>query len=429
MNISKRISKPIVTLFVQMVIIIAAAALWAPNIMARAAYFNACVGCHGSTPEQKAFTAQINTITLENTPTHPETTCVSCHEHAAKDTPLSSLVTRSAQPQQQVVTPGTTFKVNVTGGNIGNDATGALRPRNGNVRLRLYDAAGAILVDGHGSLGLNRQPGITVDATAPATIGQFNWQVAWLGNTLLNNTGLDNSTWPTNPDAKGTPEQPIPHGERRVNFSFFVCNDNDNDGYFSANCQAPEITPDCNDADATKTVVCSVNIPPIANAGLDRTVAEGSTVNWDGNLSADANNDSLTFNWTMVAKPANSTSVMSNATSAKPSFVADKPGSYSIQLVVNDGTVTSAIDTVIINANTKPVANAGNPQTVVEETPITRDGNNSFDAENDPLTYIWTITASPQGSTATLSGSTSATPGFVPDTAGSYTFQLPYQPL
>ncbi len=351
MNFSNRISKPVITLFVQTVIIIAAAALWSPSVMARAAYFSACVGCHGSTPEQKAFTAQINTITLENTPTHPETTCVSCHEHAAKDTPLSPQVTLSAQPQQQVVKPGTAFKVNVTGGNIGNAATGGLRPRNGNVRLRLYDAAGAILVYGHGSLGENRQPGITVDATAPTTIGEFNWQAAWLGNTLFNSTGLDNSNWPTNPDAKGTPEQPIPHGERRVDFSFFVCNDNDNDGFFSATCPAPGITLDCNDGDATKTVVCPVNIPPVANAGLDQTVAEGSRVNLDGNLSADANSDPMTFNWTMVTKPANSAAVMSNATTATPDFVADKPGSYSIQLIVNDGTINSVADTVTIVSN------------------------------------------------------------------------------
>ncbi|GEM_PF-1101256 len=412
MNISYRFPKPIITLLMQSMVIIVAAVLWAPNAMAKPEYFTTgCAGCHGNA----AIAAGLKTIVLD--PIDGQTTCVSCHSHATTDSPPSpnsnTPVTMSAQPQQQIVKPGAALKVDITGGNIG-------FPRNGNVRLRLYDAAGALLSDGHGSLGAEKQPGVTIDATAPATIGQVNWQAAWLGNTLVPATAnLVTTTWPVEPAAINTG-----HGEQRVDFSFYVCEDNDGDTFYSATCVAPGITLDCDDADATKTTVCPVNAPPTANAGADQTVAENSTVNLDGSLSTDAETAVLTFNWTIATKPANSAAVLSDATSATPSFVADAPGSYSIQLIVNDGTVDSAADTVTIVSNAKPTANAGNPQTAAVGGTVNLNGNGSSDPEADNLTFDWSIVAAPAGSIAAVSDSTSATPNFIPDVAGLYSVQL-----
>lgn len=70
--------------------------------------------------------------------------------------------------------------------------------------------------------------------------------------------------------------------------------------------------------------------------------------------------------------------------------------------------------------NTAPVANAGAAQNVVAGSVVTLDGSASSDANSDPLTYAWILTAKPAGSSAALSSSISAKPTFTADVAGTY---------
>jgi hypothetical protein len=51
---------------------------------------------------------------------------------------------------------------------------------------------------------------------------------------------------------------------------------------------------------------------------------------------------------------------------------------------------------------------------------VTLNGSGSTDANSDPLTYGWTLTARPAGSAAALSGANTVNPTFTPDVAGSY---------
>lgn len=57
-------------------------------------------------------------------------------------------------------------------------------------------------------------------------------------------------------------------------------------------------------------------------------------------------------------------------------------------------------------ANIAPIANAGSPQTVGVASLVYVNGAASTDANNDPLTYTWTLTTKPSGSTAALTSST-----------------------
>ncbi len=171
-----------------------------------------------------------------------------------------------------------------------------------------------------------------------------------------------------------------------------------------------------------------VNTPPVANAGADQTVNVGDTVTLDGSGSTDADGDPLTYSWTLTT-PAGSGAVLSDATAVAPTFVADAEGTYTAELIVNDGMDSSTPDSATITAqlvvvNTPPVANAGADQTVNVGDTVTLDGSGSTDADGDPLTYIWTLTTVPAGSGATLTGNATVNPTFVADVAGDYVAQL-----
>ncbi len=156
-----------------------------------------------------------------------------------------------------------------------------------------------------------------------------------------------------------------------------------------------------------------INVAPIANAGAAQNVVAGSTVTLNGAASSDANGDVLTYVWTLTSKPAGSAAALTNATAVAPTFVADKAGSYVATLVVNDGKLNSAAATITVTAaiaNVAPVANAGVAQNVVAGSLVTLDGSASSDANGDSLTYAWTLTSKPAGSSAALTSATSAKP-------------------
>ncbi|MDD5492821.1 MAG: PKD domain-containing protein, partial [bacterium] len=109
------------------------------------------------------------------------------------------------------------------------------------------------------------------------------------------------------------------------------------------------------------------NKPPVANAGPDQNVVTGVTVTLNGSTSSDPDQDPLTYKWTIQQQPQDSTATLSSTVAQKPTLITDKSGSYTIQLIVNDGKLNSPADTVVIVAtvpNQPPVANAGPDQMV-----------------------------------------------------------------
>ncbi|WP_181416918.1 PKD domain-containing protein, partial [Nitrospira lenta] len=172
-------------------------------------------------------------------------------------------------------------------------------------------------------------------------------------------------------------------------------------------------------------LISSANVAPVANAGPDQGgKASGALITLNGSASSDANGDPLTYSWSLT-KPAGSVATLVNPTTVSPTFTVDRDGTYTAQLIVNDGTVSSAPDTVNITSdNVAPVANAGPDQGgKAPGTPITLNGSASSDANGDPLTYSWSLTK-PAGSVATLVNPTTVSPTFTVDLAGTYTAQL-----
>jgi len=172
-------------------------------------------------------------------------------------------------------------------------------------------------------------------------------------------------------------------------------------------------------------VVGSANHAPIADAGRDQTVLVAENVQLDGTQSTDVDGDPLTYRWSFVSIPGGSQASLANATTVNPSFVADKPGTYTVQLVANDGQVDSVSATVVISTqNSAPVANAGPNQLVASNTTVQLDGSHSTDVDGDALSYRWSFVSIPAGSQAQLASTSAVTTSFLADKPGAYALQL-----
>jgi PKD repeat protein len=141
-------------------------------------------------------------------------------------------------------------------------------------------------------------------------------------------------------------------------------------------------------------IVSSVNSKPVADAGPDQSlVVIGTQVTLGSDptrQSWDPDGDDLTFEWTILTKPEGSTAALSDHTAAAPTFVADKHGTYEVQLIVTDSWgAKSEPDTVMISfENIAPVANAGTGGSVPVGTAVTLDGSQSTDENGDSLTFL-----------------------------------------
>ena len=178
-------------------------------------------------------------------------------------------------------------------------------------------------------------------------------------------------------------------------------------------------------SDPDTVTISTLNSKPIADAGGDQAEFVGNTVTLDGSNSWDLDGDNLTYRWAFTSIPASSTATLSDQYSVGPTFFVDKPGDYVLSLIVNDGTVDSDPDMVIISTITvAPVADAGNNQSVVVTDIVFLDGSSSYDPDGDSLTYSWSFTSIPTGSASTLSDATVPDPTFTPDMAGTYVVSL-----
>jgi len=96
---------------------------------------------------------------------------------------------------------------------------------------------------------------------------------------------------------------------------------------------------------ATATFTVEVNQVPLADAGPDVAAAPGATVQLDGTGSSDPDGDPLTYLWT----PGAGAPPLDDPTSPTPSLIGGACNQvYTYTLVVNDGYVDSAPDTVTV---------------------------------------------------------------------------------
>ena len=159
--------------------------------------------------------------------------------------------------------------------------------------------------------------------------------------------------------------------------------------------------------------------PPIANAGVDFSVNEGQlAVALDGSGSSDPDNDPLTYAWVQVG---GTTVALTGATTVSPTFTAPvvplggETLSFDLTVTANGETSTDNVSVTVVNVNHPPVADAGMDQTlananaVAEGSPVTLQGEDSFDIDNDVIDFAWTQVSGPA---VTLTGANTANPTF-----------------
>jgi RHS repeat-associated protein len=112
------------------------------------------------------------------------------------------------------------------------------------------------------------------------------------------------------------------------------------------------------------------NNPPIADAGADQTTFRGVQVTLNGNLSHDLEGASLAHQWTVVSEPQGSAVSLNNPTSTTPTFTPFILGSYLFQLVVGDGDLNSAPDTVQVNVVNRAPTGSSAAASTDEDTAV-----------------------------------------------------------
>lgn len=161
--------------------------------------------------------------------------------------------------------------------------------------------------------------------------------------------------------------------------------------------------------------------------------SEPLAVSFDGSLSSDAEEDTLSFEWELVT-PFGSTAILNNSTAPVSDFVVDVRGLYTLNLRVNDGQQYSEEVEMLIEVqgtlpNNPPTAIPGNYNTWVVGNSHDLDGYMSFDPDGDPLRFSWRLVATPTNSSpgqpfSFIANSASSKTSYRPRSAGTYVFEL-----
>ena len=169
------------------------------------------------------------------------------------------------------------------------------------------------------------------------------------------------------------------------------------------------------------------NSAPVADAGMDRTVAGLTSVILDATNSSDVDGDPLSYSFTQLS--GTSVTLTDNG-DGTASFIAPigtaNAQVLEFEVTVDDGNSQATdVVTITVEPNTAPIADAGSDQGPIDSgTSVQLNGNGSSDPEGDALTYSWTQVS---GTSVTLTGANTATPSFsAPLVAGTedLVFQL-----
>lgn len=178
--------------------------------------------------------------------------------------------------------------------------------------------------------------------------------------------------------------------------------------------------------DMTVVVLAApINKPPVANAGLDKsitlpvnsTIINGTGTDPDGTISS--------YAWSFITGPSTPALVNQNTANVTVNNLA--AGSYTFRLKVTDNSGASATDDVLVSVqpaavNQSPVSFAGNDASIVLPTNSVIVNGTASDPDGTVSSVLWTQINGP--STATLTNSSTVNVTAANLQQGIYNFRL-----
>lgn len=157
--------------------------------------------------------------------------------------------------------------------------------------------------------------------------------------------------------------------------------------------------------------VTIANRVPTARPGGPYTGLRGVAVALNGSTSSDPDGDALTYAWTFGDG--------TTGTGPTPTHAYATLGTFTVTLVVNDGSANSPPATTTVTvSNRPPIANAGPDRTVVRRTSVTLDGRASSDPDGTITAYSWRQLSGPNVS---ISNANTSQPRFTAPNVNSTT--------
>lgn len=154
----------------------------------------------------------------------------------------------------------------------------------------------------------------------------------------------------------------------------------------------------------------------------------GQLLKFDGSASLDPDKDPLTYSWQLLNSQQQVVN-LANVTGSKIEFTLSESGSYTLQLQVNDGKLSSEKSSISFNVSAAalskpPVAVTGPDQQVKVQQLVSLSAAQSEAGQGEITSIRWRLVNKPSASQAVLQQADQLQSWFTPDLAGQYQAEL-----